>query len=315
MSKVLITGGYGFIGSNLVREIIDQGLWEVDVVDDMSNGHEEFLDGYKDKITTYRMDFSDEIILHLVKSRRYDYVFHLAAAPRVSYSVDHPSETTDINFGRTVKLMEACRGNIKRFIFSSSSSVYGGAKVLPTPEDADKDPVSPYAMQKSMVEDYCKMFSDLYGFDSICLRYFNVFGPRQYGDSPYSTAISAWCQAIKDGNPLRSDWDGLQTRDLAPVWNVVDANILAATHPGKFSGDCFNVACGEKFSNNEILEAFKDKFGILDITHAPKRAGDVRHTLADISKSEKVLAYKPRYKFWEALDLTWEWWGFNKDNE
>ena len=179
---------------------------------------------------------------------------------------------------------------------------------MPTPVDQPRDPKSPYAWQKSSVEDLLRMFGSLYDFDSVCLRYFNVFGPNQYGDSPYSTAISAWCHAVKEGLPLRKDGTGEQSRDMCYVDNVVDVNIRAANHEGTFRGEAFNVACGDRTSNNQILEKFQEKFGELDITHAPFRPGDVMHTQADISETEKVFGYKPLVRFWDGLDKTFEWW-------
>jgi nucleoside-diphosphate-sugar epimerase len=187
--------------------------------------------------------------------------------------------------------------------------VYGGADLLPTPEsERGKNlPKSPYAWQKFVIEDYAKMAADLYNLDIVCLRYFNVFGPGQLGDSPYSTAISAWCHAIKHGLPLRSDGDGSQTRDMCYVDNVVHANILAANSDLKFSGRCYNVACGDRVSNEEILNYLKGHFN-LTVRQAPERPGDVKHTLADISRSRSELGYEPLVRFWEGLNRTIEWW-------
>ena len=180
---------------------------------------------------------------------------------------------------------------------------------MPTPVDQPRDPKSPYAWQKSSVEDLLRMFGNLYDFDSVCLRYFNVFGPNQYGDSPYSTAISAWCHAVKEGLALRKDGTGEQSRDMCYVDNVVDVNIRAANHEGTFRGEAFNVACGDRTSNNQILAKFQEKFGELNIDQATFRPGDVMHTQADISETEKVFGYKPLVRFWDGLDKTFEWWG------
>ncbi len=314
--RCLVSGGFGFIGSNLAGRLIEDG-WQVDVVDDLSNGHTEFLEDYVGKFKPWIMDFSDpRMLAEIGVPGRYDVVFHLAAIPRVSFSVEHPGETTDINTARTVKLMEACvKGGVKRFIFASSSSVYGGAWVMPTPESEPKKPVSPYAMQKHHVEEYCKLFAELYDFDSVCLRYFNVFGPNQYGDSPYSTAVSAWCDAVKHGKPLRSDGDGEQTRDMCYVDNVVDANICATRYVGKFAGDAFNVACQERTSNNEILAWFRKQFKDIDIVHAPERAGDVKHTCASIEKARNMLGYEPTVRFWHGLIKTIRWWKLVDNDE
>lgn len=304
--RALVTGGAGFIGSNLVKELCFQGFY-VDVCDDMSNGHSYFLEEIGFNGDLIIADFASEEVLSRIREKSYDIVFHEAAVPRVSYSVEHPYETTNTNIDKTVKLMVACKGNIKRFVFASSSSVYGGADILPTKETEPKNPVSPYALQKSVIEQYCEMFGKLYGFESVCLRYFNVFGPNQYGDSPYSTAVSAWCDAIKHGKSLRSDGDGEQSRDMCYVGNVVDANIIVSKSETAFFGDCFNVACGERTSNNEILDFFRKKYGKIEVVNAPERAGDVKHTQADITSLEK-LGYKPKTRFWEGLEKTMEWW-------
>jgi len=310
--KVLVTGGCGFIGSNLIEALEKNNeITEVYCVDNMSAPREDALDwlNNRSKVSFIDACFSSSTALEIIKNDDIDAVYHTAAIPRVGYSVENPWQTTDTNINKTVALMEACIGNIRRFIFSSSSSVYGGAEKLPTPADYKKNPKSPYAWQKDSIEDLLKIFCDLYeDFDAVCLRYFNVFGPGQFGSSAYSTAISAWCHAVKHGTPLRKDGTGEQSRDLCYVDNVVSANILAASYGGKLSGRCFNVACGDRTSNNQILDHFTSKFSKLEIVQAPFRQGDVMHTQADISDSINVLGYKPLVRFWEGLDRTYDWW-------
>lgn len=296
----LVVGGAGFIGSHLVDRLVADG-WDVDVVDDLSSGDKKNVN--KDAVF-FKRDFASDFVLEAVYNNRYDTVFHLAARPRVSYSIEHPSETNETNVQKTVELLESCRGRVGRFVFSSSSSVYGGADVLPTPNTYPKDPKSPYALQKSNCEDYCRMFSDLYGLDTVCLRYFNVFGPRAKGDGPYATAVSAWLSAIKSGRPLRSDGDGSQSRDMCYVDNVVSANVLAANATQKFNGQCYNVACGDRTTNREVLDFLKKKFPQVAIINAPWRAGDVMHTQADISRTVSELGFVPTVRFWEGLEIT-----------
>jgi|TARA_R110002020_G_scaffold37124_20_gene112095 nucleoside-diphosphate-sugar epimerase len=329
MTNVLVTGGCGFIGSNLTRSLIKKG-WQVDVVDDMSNGHLELLEDIKMRVIPVDLldhfyeknlerdtsevhviqgDFSNPSVLNNIKSSKYDYVFHQAAVPRVSYSVEEPSLTTDVNIGSTIRLFQACAGNVKRVIWASSSSVYGGAETMPTPESAAKSPKSPYAWQKSAIEDAAKIFCDLYDIDIICLRYFNVFGPGQYGDSPYSTAVSAWCNAIKNNLPLRCDGDGSQSRDLCYIDNVVQANILSAESDKTFAGKCYNVACSDRTSNREILDYLTKNYKYSVIVDAPWRPGDVMHTQADITEAKNDLGYEPHVRFWEGLEKTLDWWG------
>jgi nucleoside-diphosphate-sugar epimerase len=195
-------------------------------------------------------------------------------------------------------------------VWASSSSVYGGADTLPTHESSPKNPKSPYAWQKCAVEDAAAMFYELYDLDIVCLRYFNVFGPGQYGDSPYSTAVSAWCNNTKFMKPLRSDGDGSQSRDMCYVDNVVDANILAAESErhGGFKGRCYNIACGDRTTNKEILDHFKERFSHVNVRDAPWRAGDVMHTKADITRAKDELGYEPKVRFWEGLARTLDWW-------
>lgn len=308
--RALITGCAGFIGSNLMRRCIAEG-WEVTGVDDLSNGHTQFVPPRGLFIVS---DFAGGHVLSAVQRRSYDVVIHLAAVPRVSYSVEHPLHTHDVNVTRTLELMSACRDNVSRFIFASSSSVYGGADVLPTQESSVKSPKSPYALQKSVIEDYLAMYGSLYGLESICLRFFNVFGPNQLGDSPYATAVSAWLTAIKKGQTMRSDGDGTQTRDMCYVDNVADACVLAATSTGRHDGRCYNVACGDRTSNMEILQALLKRYPRAQFVEAPWRAGDVMHTQADVSRGAEELGYVPRIRFWEGLNRTIDWYEHNWDS-
>lgn len=344
MKRALVTGGCGFIGSNLTKKLVSDG-WLVDVVDNLSGGRLESLDNIKKRVIpssafiepyyaslkgrdgqantspsisldrgtetvlVIQDDFSSDHMLKHIQAGHYDVIFHQAAVPRVSYSVEYPADTTYENVFKTVKLFESCTGNVQRVVWASSSSVYGGADLMPTPEDerGKNLPKSPYAWQKFVIEDYAKMAADLYKLDIVCLRYFNVFGPGQLGDSPYSTAISAWCHAIKNNLPLRSDGDGSQTRDMCYVDNVVHANILAANANRSFGGRAYNVACGDRVSNKEILNYLNGQFDLV-VKHAPERPGDVKHTLADISRAREELGYEPLVRFWEGLNRTIEWW-------
>lgn len=307
MNRALVTGGAGFIGSHLVDKLVETG-WFVDIADDMSNGHIQFVQKHLREDNLWMCDFASETVLEKIRNKDYDVVFHLAAVPRVSYSVEHPIETNDVNVTKTLALLEACKGNVKRFVFASSSSVYGGADTLPTPESHEKDPKSPYALQKSIIEDYLKLYSRLYGLDSVCLRFFNVFGPRQLGDSPYSTAVSAWLTAIKKGESMRSDGDGSQSRDMCYVGNVVDACIKAALAETRQDAAYYNVACGDRTTNNEILEYLKSRYPDSKWHNAPWRPGDVMHTQASVEKAKQNLGYVPLVRFWEGLDRTIKWY-------
>ena len=305
--RVLITGAAGFIGSNLYRRCVSEG-WDVTGVDNLSNGHREFLPADAKVIID---DFVSVPVIKLIRERNFDAIIHLAAVPRVSYSVEHPVSTNYTNVSKTLQLMQAARGNVNRFVFASSSSVYGGANVLPTHESAPKNPKSPYALQKSIIEDYLQMYSDLYGLDSACLRFFNVFGPNQLGDSAYATAVSAWLTAIKKGVPMRSDGDGSQSRDMCYVDNVADACMRAASTSGKLGARCYNVACGDRTTNLEILQALMKRYPNASYVEAPWRAGDVMHTQADISRAGEDLGYTPIVRFWEGLERTIEWYEAN----
>lgn len=307
MKRVLITGGAGFIGSNLVNSLNKQNEYQIEVVDNLSNGHLAFLPDNLDKDSLMISNFDSDGVIDRVKSGCYDYIVHLAANPRVLYTVEHPYETHQTNVTATMRLLDASRGNIKRFIFASTSAIYGNNSTLPSRPDAGDDPRSPYALQKLFIERYLKLFYNLYGLDSVSLRFFNVFGPNQLGNSPYSTAVSAWIDAIMKGRKMRSDGDGSQTRDMCHVDNIVSAIKLSLLHKDDLCGNVYNVGCNESVSNKEILSYLLKKFPHSSYYDAPWRAGDIMHTLADIDKTKNELGYHVSVPFWEGLDKTIEW--------
>jgi len=310
MVKALVTGGAGFIGSNLANTLHSIG-WHVEIVDDMSNGYVQFLHVDLRSTRLCMDDFTCPEILNRIENKEYDYVFHLAANPRVSYSIEKPAETHEVNVLKTLRLADSCKGNVKRFVFAASSSSYGDAKFLPTTEECPDDPRSPYALQKAIVEKYLKLYSEIYNLDSVCLRFFNVFGPNQLGDSPYSTAISAWLTAIKRGKSMRSDGDGSQSRDMCYVDNVVDCLIKSALIEGKLNAEILNVGVGEVVTNAAILKYLMRRYPQATSHNAPWRPGDVMHTKADITKAKKLVGYEPKVNVWQGLDMTVEWYENN----
>lgn len=309
--KLLITGAAGFIGSNLMKHCAQLGH-AVKGVDNMSNGYVEFLGKDLEK-ELYVTDFSDPELLRRIVKQEFDVVIHLAAQPRVSFSVEHPFQTNDTNVTKSLHLLNACRGNVKRIVFASSSSVYGLADVRPTPPSTLKAPKSPYALQKWIIEEYLRLYNELYGLESTCLRFFNVFGRHQLGNNPYACAVGAWLTAILLNKPLRSDGDGTQSRDLCHVDNVIDACIRAASHEGALNAAAFNVACGESTTNNQILMYLRTRHPKLVINDAPWRPGDVMHTLADISDTKNVLGYRPLVDVWDGIDEMAEWYEKNAE--
>ncbi|TSC73589.1 MAG: UDP-glucose 4-epimerase [Parcubacteria group bacterium Gr01-1014_70] len=308
---ILVTGCAGFIGSNFVREAKKE-LPDVTIVgiDDFSTGRRSAIDP---SIVFYEGSILDEAQVEHIFSRHKPFcVVHFAAIPRVSYSLEHPRKTTEVNVVGTVALLEASmKHSVRRFVYSSSSSLYGGAHRLPTKESENMpNPKSPYAMQKYAGEPFCKIFSDLFGIDTISLRYFNVFGPGQYGDSPYSTVISAWLEALyfPDAKKAFIEGDGEQTRDFCYVDNVVRANMLAVKSKDNFNGEVCNIAHGERTSANKIKEMLEIYTGKkLYLEQRPPRKGDVRDTHADISKAKDLLGYEPLVRFDEGLKKTISW--------
>ncbi len=326
--RILVTGGCGFIGSNLVHALHSQSA-NITVVDDLSTGNLENLMSLpirvvtgdtlplydmqhskadKDKILVITADFAHKEVLQKVNDGEFDVIMHLAANPRVEYSVNYPVETHEVNVHKTVGLFKYASNSNTRVVFSSSCAIYGDASEIPTSETCSSDPNSPYGLQKLQCEEYAELFSKLYDMDIVSLRYFNVYGPRQLGGSAYSTAVSAWCNAVKNKTPLRSDGDGTQTRDMVFVGDVVKANILSAIRKERFKGQAINVATGGSISNNEIIKLFLDRFPGTAVVHAPPRPGDVKHTLADNSKMKELLGLKETTRFEDGLEETFSWW-------
>ena len=307
--NILITGGAGFIGSNLVKNLLKTTTHSITVIDRDSTNIDYLLNKVTKDLRTFSIINADYVDCcdHYLVNNKIDVVIHLAAIPRVAFSVEQPSSTTLENVYKTVRLLKACHKNVSKFVFASSSSVYGGADILPTSESYPLNPRSPYALQKQIGEQYCKLFSELYGIDTVCLRFFNVFGPEQYVNSPYATVVANWCNAIKNNKPILLDGDGTQSRDFCYVENIVQAIKLVAESEQKFNGEVFNVGNQEQTTLNDIINYLKEKQFKFTIESKPSRLGDVKHTKADITKIKK-LGYTPEVDFWTGLENTIKWW-------
>ena len=310
MEKYLVTGGAGFIGSNIVEELLRRGE-SVRVLDNFSSGKQENLSfAYNLQSTIYNLQRGDiRSKSDLRKALKgVDYVLHQAAIRSVPKSVDNPFLTNDVNVNGTLNLLlEAKKAKVKRLVYASSSSVYGDVKNFPQKEDFTPKPISPYGVSKLAAENYCIAFSATFGLETVSLRYFNVFGPRQNPESKYSACIPAFLSRMLNNKPPIIEWDGKQSRDFTYVSNVVDANLKATVKKG-ISGKVFNVACGETIQVLEIanmLNKILDKH--LKPEYAPKRAGDVRKTYADITKIKNLLNFKPKVNFKQGLEKTVEW--------
>lgn len=311
--RVAITGSAGFIGSNLVEECLRKG-WDVVGIDNFATGFIEMAkpDRLLDLPGKYRfceIDINDTNAL-CRELPGTDVVFHLAALPRVSFSIDEPIKANEANVSGTLSVLEASRlAKVKRVIFSCSSSVYGGVSEFPTPETAPASPKSPYALHKQTGAEYCRLYSELHGLETCSLLYFNVFGKYQRAGSAYSTVIPAFFKAAMNGDSCRIDGDGEQSRDFCHISNVVQANILAAEYPMKLMGDRFNIANGDTYTINQAYEEIKKLLAVdLKKHHVESRLGDPRKSQAKILKAQSILGYKPTIDFYEGMKLTSQWW-------
>lgn len=315
MALYLVTGGAGFIGSNLVEELL--GLGEgVRVLDNFATAPESNLAPFKERIELIRGDIRD-LATCRTATRGADYVLHQAALGSVPRSIDDPLTTDAVNTRGTLNLLLAAReARVKRFVFASSSSIYGdqpqppGASgPQPKVETMFPRPASPYAVSKLAAESYCQVFWRCYGLPTVALRYFNIFGPRQDPASQYAAVVPKFCAALLDGTRPVIFGDGLQSRDFTYVANAVAANLLACRAPEAAFGQAFNVGCAASFSVRHLLATFEALSGRqADIDYQPPRPGDVRDSLADISKARRLLGYEPTVGFDEGMKITWEWY-------
>ena len=303
MEKYLITGGAGFIGSNIAKYLVDNGH-AVRIIDNLITGRLENLDSIKNSIEFIQADIRDPI--HLKTAMKdVDYVLHQAALPSVPRSIADPISTTEHNVNGTLNVLETAKiEKIKRVVMASSSSVYGFNPTIPKTEDLPAIPMSPYALSKLTGEHFCRLYYELYGLPTVALRYFNVFGPYQNPASQYAAVIPAFVTGIKNGKSPAIYSDGEQTRDFTFVENVILANLLAC-HSEKASGRVFNIGCGSQTSINSLYSTIK---GLLNSEvephYLPERPGDVRHSSADISMAEKILDYSPKINLEEGLRRT-----------
>ncbi|NQT83346.1 SDR family oxidoreductase [bacterium] len=307
MSHYLVTGGAGFIGSNIASELVRRGE-SVRIIDDLSTGREQNLNAFLDKVEFIRGDICDSAIIQKAVSG-VDYVLHQAAIPSVERSVKDPATTNKANVDGTLSLLIASRdAGVKRVVFASSSSIYGDSPTLPKTEDMTPNPLSPYAASKIIGEYYCRVFHNLFRLETICLRYFNVFGPRQDPTSQYAAVIPIFITAVASDRQPTVYGDGLQSRDFTFVDNVVGANLLACSAPEEAAGQVYNIACGERLT---LLDLLGELGGILDKRPQPifdpPRPGDVKHSLADISRAKKYLGFGPKVSFAEGLRRTVAW--------
>ncbi|MFO7955981.1 MAG: SDR family oxidoreductase [Candidatus Brocadiia bacterium] len=307
MATYVVTGGAGFIGSNIVSRLVEDGQ-EVRAIDDLSTGRGINLDGLRDVVTVYDGSVCDAGLLRKAFEDA-DYVLHQAALASVQRSVESPIETNRVNVEGTLQVLEAAReSGVRRVVYASSSSVYGDAPELPKHEDMKPQPKSPYAVSKLGGEHYCCVYSEVFGLETVSLRYFNVFGPRQDPASQYAAVIPIFVRRMLSGESPQVYGDGEQSRDFTYVDNVVQANLLAATAEGAGGAVC-NVGCGERYTLNELIELLQDLIGSpVDPEYGPKRAGDVKHSLADITRAWEVLGYEPDVDFREGLRRTVEWY-------
>ncbi len=308
MPTYLVTGGAGFIGSHLVRFFLDRGE-RVRVLDDFSTGKRENLSEVEGRIELLQGSLLSQKDVEAAVDG-IDCILHQAAIPSVPRSVELPLESHEANATGTLRLlMSASAARVRRLVYASSSSVYGSNPALPKVESMPTEPMSPYAVAKLSAEQYALVFHRLYGLETVCLRYFNVFGPRQDPNSPYSGVVSRFIDAITSGTPPTIYGDGEQTRDFTYVENVARAN-FAATEKPQAAGSVYNIGCAARVSVNELWRVMAELSGSdLEPRYVPSRSGDVPHSLADIGRARKDLGFEPSIDLREGLRRTLSYYG------
>ena len=308
MTKYVVTGGAGFIGSSLVRGLLAQGAEKVVVLDNLFSGHERNLEEVRASIEFHRVDIRqfDEVAA-LVRDA--DAVFHLAAIPSVPRSIADPIPSHQVNVDGTFNVLQACvQGHVRRVVYAASSSAYGGSDVLPKVETMQADPKSPYAVQKLTGEFYARVFHSCFGLETVSLRYFNVYGPRQDPSSPYSGIISLYMQALIEKAPPTIFGDGEQSRDFTYVEDVVDITMKAA-RAGGVAGGLYNAGNGNRYTLNEVWETLQRIEGVrIPARYGEPRAGDVRHSQADTTAAVRDLGLSPRFSLEDGLRRTLGWY-------
>jgi nucleoside-diphosphate-sugar epimerase len=304
--RYLVTGGAGFIGSNLVAALVSAGE-RVRVLDNLETGRWEHLDGIPEQSLIERIkgDIRDAAAVASA-AQGIEVIFHEAALGSVPRSVDTPIISDAVNTGGTVTVLDVARvQKVRRVIFAASSAAYGETPALPKQEDMAPMPMSPYAVTKLACEHYLKVFADIYGLETLNLRYFNVFGPNQTPDGAYAAAIPRFLTAAIAGRPIQIFGDGEQTRDFCYIDNTVRVNLLAAASPRKLAGEIINVAGGRRIGLNDLCREISRIMGRdVAVDHVAPRAGDIRHSLADISRAKELLGYEPLVRWEDGLAPT-----------
>jgi nucleoside-diphosphate-sugar epimerase len=312
--KYLVTGGAGFIGSNLTEALLQRGH-DVVVLDNFSTGLRQNLAGFEKYDGAFRLIEGDLRDLDTCREacRDVDFVLHQGALGSVPRSIAHPITTNENNVTGTLNLFLAARDKkVKRLVFASSSSVYGNSKTLPKSETMIPNPISPYAASKNICEMYGRIFYELYDIEIVALRYFNVFGRRQDPNSAYAAVIPLFVKALMRQEQPVIFGDGLQSRDFSYVDNIIEANILAACAPKKACGQVFNIACGQRTTLNALYEKICNLLEVyIEPRYVESRAGDVKHSLADISLAKEYLGYEPKYNVFQGLELAIDWYRDN----
>ncbi len=308
MSGYVVTGGAGFIGSALVRRLLSEGTGTVTVIDNLLTGREENLDEVRSSVEWRRADIRNyEEIAPLVRGS--EVVFHLAAIPSVPRSIHDPVPSHEVNIDGTFNVLRACReGRVARVVYAASSSAYGGSDVLPKVETMAPDPKSPYALQKLAGEYYARLFHGCFGLETVALRYFNVYGPRQDPSSPYSGVISLFCRSVLEGSAPVIFGDGEQSRDFTFVEDVADLTMKAARASG-VAGRLYNAGNGNRYTLNEVWWTLQKIAGVsIPARYDAPRAGDVRHSQADTAAAARDLGHAPRFSLEEGLRRTLDWY-------